>query len=118
MASLGMDGPYDLDNETIDSKVTRTSAGNYALGKLNEDGVFIVHYVGRSDGDVNARLKAWVGENANYKKFEFSYATSSKEAFEKECKNYHDFGGSEKLDNEIHPQRPEGTDWGCSFCDY
>jgi hypothetical protein len=118
MASLEMDGPDDLDNETIDANVTRTSAGNYALGRVDEDGIFRVNYVGRSNDDVKDRLKSWVGKKANYKEFKFSYATSPKAAFEKECKNYHDFGGSEKLDNEIHPQRPEGTNWGCPSCDY
>jgi hypothetical protein len=43
--------------------------------------------------------------------------TSPKAAFEKECKNYHDFGGSEKLDNKQHPERPDGTNWECPVCD-
>ncbi len=118
MASLEMDGPYDLDNETIDANVTRTSAGNYALERIVKEGSFIVNYVGRSDDDVRGRLKYWVGRKSYYKRFKFSYAPLVKAAFEKECKNYHDFSGSEKLDNEIHPQRPESTDWGCPYCDY
>ena len=32
MATLGMQGPYDLMTTTVDHKITRTSAGNYALG--------------------------------------------------------------------------------------
>jgi len=75
-----------------------------------------VRYVGRSDTDVNSRLRSWVGKDSRYKQFKYSYATSSKEAFEKECKNYHDFGGSESLDNKDHPQRPEGTNWKCPVC--
>ncbi len=62
-------------------------------------------------------MKSWVGENNKYKHFKFSYATSPKAAFEKECKNYHDFGGSEKLDNKQHPERPDGTNWECPVCD-
>lgn len=31
MASLGMNGPYSLDSETIDTEVTKKSAGNYSL---------------------------------------------------------------------------------------
>lgn len=119
MASLEMDGPYKLDNETIDAIVTRTScAGNYALERRHEKGSFIVNYVGRSDDDVKGRLKYWIERKPYYKRFKFSYASSAMAAFEKECKNYHDFGASEKLDNEIHPQRPEGTDWKCPICDY
>lgn len=42
--------------------------------------------------------------------------TSAKAAFEKECHNYHDFGGKEKLDNTIHPDRPAGSGWKCPCC--
>ena len=112
MASLGMSGPYELTKEKIDSVVTRTSPGNYALGRKKND-TFYVNYVGRSDDDVKSRLKDWVGK---YKHFKCSYATSAKSAFEKECRNYHDFGGKEKLDNDVHPQRPSGKDWKCPKC--
>jgi hypothetical protein len=115
MASLGMEGPYDFTSSEIDRVVTRTSPGNYALGYKNDEGTFIVLYVGRSDIDVNEELKARL--DSRYKHFKYSYATSPKAAFEKECRNYHDFGGSEKLDNKIHPSRPAKTDWKCPVCD-
>ncbi len=116
MASLNMHGPYNLTNEEIDKHVTETSPGNYALGysKDGVDGPFFVNYVGRSDLDVNDRLKDWVGE---YKQFKYSYATSPKVAFEKECHNYHEFGESKKLDNKVHPQRPAKANWECPVCD-
>ncbi len=114
MASLDMEGPYIFNSSEIDSEVTRTSPGNYALGYTNDDGTFIVQYVGRSDSNVNQELK--VRLDSKYKHFKYSYATSSKTAFEKECRNYHDFGGSEKLDNEIHPSRPAGTSYECPVC--
>ncbi len=113
MPTLNMSGPYDFTSAKIDAEVTRTSAGNYALGHMDNE-TFIVKYVGRSDSDVNAELKKRL--NAKYKKFKFSYAASAKEAFEKECQNYHDFGGSAQLDNEIHPARPAGKDWKCPVC--
>lgn len=113
MASLEMKGAFDLTNDEIDNQVTKTSPGNYALGRIS-DGTFYVSYVGRSDKDLNDRLKDWVGE---YKKFKFSYATSPKAAFVKECHNYHDFGEADKLDNENHPQRPDNTNWKCPVCD-
>lgn len=116
MASLNMKGSYELTTERIDEVVTKTSAGNYALG-YRSDGTFILCYVGRSDDDVKERLKSWVGKTKKYKGFMFSYATSPKAAFEKECKNYHDFGGSEKLDNEKHPERPYLSKWKCPECD-
>lgn len=114
MASLGMNGPYVFDSEKIDEVVTKTSAGNYALGYTKDNGTFIVEYVGRSDTDVNQELKT--KPSNKYKKFKYSYATSPKAAFEKECQNYHDFGGSAKLNNKYHPARPNGTTWKCPVC--
>jgi len=122
--SLGMMGPYELTTEKVDEVVTKTSPGNYALGYIDGES-FIVRYVGRSDENVNIRLKQWARHREWYKRlgsdvythFMFSYAKSPKAAFEKECKNYHDCGGKEILDNERHPQRPDGTNWKCPMCD-
>jgi len=116
MANLEMKGPYVFTSEKIDEVVTRTSFGNYALGYTKNDGEkFVVKYVGRSDTDLNQELKARL--SSKHKKFKYSYATSPKAAFEKECRNYHDFGESEELDNEYHPDRPNGTNWKCPVCD-
>lgn len=115
MASTGLNGPYPLTTDGIDGNVTRTSPGAYVLGRMGNDS-FTVEYVGRSDTDVNARLKQWVGKG--YPRFKFGYFDSPKAVFEKECNIYHDFGGpSEKLDNDKHPQRPEGSSWQCPKCD-
>lgn len=109
-----MIGPYTFDQHTINQKVTKRSAGNYALGFKNSDGAFIVCYVGRSDTDLNARLHIQLKEHP-HKMFKFSYAQTSIEAFEKECKNYHDFGGRSKLENEIHPDKPYAV-CKCPIC--
>lgn len=113
MASLDMQGPFDLTDKEINRLITTTSAGNYALGSVDAGGVFRVGYIGRSDTDLNARLKSHVG---TYSKFKFSLATSAKAAFDKECKNFHDFGGTEKLKNDIHPDRPKDAGWKCLHC--
>ena len=113
MPRLDMDGPYELDPETIDEHVTRTEPGNYALGRTSDKGKFKVGYVGRADSDLNGRLKAWVG-NTKRPLFKFSYAGSPKAAFDKECENYHNFGPP---DNDRHPDRPDDTDWKCPRCD-
>ena len=107
------DTSYIFTATKIDEVVTRKSPGNYALGYTDDKGTFIVQYVGRSDTDLNQELKARL---AQYKKFKYSYASSSKDAFEKECQNFHDFGGSEKLHNKIHPARPSGSNWKCPAC--
>ena len=109
-----LSGVEVLTNEKIDEVVTRTSPGVYALDRIPGGG-FHVNYVGRSDDDLNERLESWVG--SKYKWFEFDYATSRKDAFEKECELWHDFGGPKgKLDNEKHPERPNGTNWKCPKC--
>jgi hypothetical protein len=112
MASLAMEGPYKLDAKTIDAQITHKSPGNYALGKKNDEGTFLVGYIGRSDSDLGARLKSWVG-NTTRPLFKFSYATSAKAAFEKECNNYHDF---DPPGNASHPDRPKDTTWRCPRC--
>lgn len=114
MASLRMQGPYVLSSAKINEVVTKTLPGNYALGYTKDNGTFIVQYVGRSDTNLNQELRSKLGNS--YKKFKYSYATSPKAAFEKECQNYHDFGASEKLSNRYHPDRPDDTNWKCPVC--
>lgn len=114
MASLNMVGPFPLNEKEIDLQIKRGVPGNYAYGYLNDEERFLVQYVGRSDEDLNARIKHGVG---HYKMFKYSYASNMQEAFEKECRNYHDFGGDEGiLDNKIHPDRPDGTNYRCPVC--
>ena len=104
----------DLRNEKIDQVITRKSPGVYALDKTMK-GRFHASYVGRSDDDLKARLKTHV--ESEYKYFKFDYATYSKNAYEKECELYHDFGGPEgKLDNKSHPDKPTNSGWKCPKC--
>lgn len=115
MASLDMSGPLKLSVAEIDRQVTRTEPGNYGLGSINDKGGFTVYYIGRADNDLNKRLKDHAA-TGKYPDFKYSYASSPKAAFEKECKNFHDFGGVAKLDNKIHPDRPKDTGWKCPYC--
>jgi hypothetical protein len=108
---------YDLSRQKIAEAVTQLSPGTYALGRVQENG-FCPLYVGRSDHDVARELREWVGEKARYKVFVFSYAGTAQAAFEKECEHFHDFGGTERLDNAQHPQRPPHSDWLCPRCDF
>lgn len=114
MATLNMQGPFTFTSAEVDKQITRTSPGNYALGKRNDKGGLAVSYVGRADSDVNDRIKDHLGKG--YEDFKFSYATSPKAAFEKECQNFHDFGGSDKLKNDIHPDKPDNMNWKCPVC--
>jgi hypothetical protein len=54
-----------------------------------------------------------VAVDARYTHFEFSYASSAQAAFECECRNYHEFGGSHCLDNPRHPAPPGDVSWTC-----
>ena len=116
MVRLNMYGSYMLDSKTVNVTITKTSAGNYALG-YTKDKTFYVKYVGRSDSDLKARLLSHVS-SGRYKEFKYSYATSPKAAFEKECQNFHDFGGIEKLDNDMHPDLPDNSkNWKFPVCE-
>jgi hypothetical protein len=113
MAESGLSGPFALTTQGVQAAVPSTSPGAYALGKTNDKGAFVIHYVGRADADLRARLlghvKAW------YPQFKASYFGSAKAAFEKECQLFHSFGET-ALDNKIHPARPEGSNWKCLRC--
>ncbi|UCZ75809.1 hypothetical protein LHK94_01950 [Dickeya zeae] len=112
MASLDMGNYYDFTSDEIDRVVPKT-AGNYALGYIRNN-QFTVQYVGRSDSDVNQRLKSHIGNHPLCTHFKFSTASSPKAAFEKECENWHDFNPPE---NKIHPDRPSNSkNWKCPRC--
>jgi len=110
MAAPTMHGGYPLNNEKIDEKVTKKSAGCYKLGNLNSRDRVEIKYVGRSDSDVSSRLKDHVGK---YTHFFFAYTTSPKAAFEAECELYHDYSPK---NNTIHPDRPANSSWKCPRC--
>lgn len=109
MASTGWNNYYSLSITEIDRVITRTSAGAYALGAVSNN-TFNISYIGRSDSDLNARLKQHVGK---YIHFKAGYLDSPKAAFEKECHLFHDFSPT---DNTIHPDRPNGSGWKCPRC--
>ena len=67
-----MEGPFDLRNEVIDKHVTKMSIGVYLLGEIINKN-FVVHFVGRSNVDLNQSLKDCVGK---FEKFKFEYLSS------------------------------------------
>lgn len=117
MPNLGMGKSYSFNMKIIKSKVTKKAPGNYALGSLNNN-KFTVKYVGRSDSDLGAELLNRVNTHVGkeYSHFKFSYAVNPKQAFEKECRNFHEFGETKKLDNKNHPDKPENTKYKCPIC--
>lgn len=111
MANTGLEGPFSLSNAGVDAAVKYLSPGAYALGDINSQNQFVVKYVGRSDDNVNSRLKDHVPEP--YLKFKFKYYDSAKDAYYKECALYHDFSPD---GNEIHPAAPSESYLSCPVC--
>ena len=77
---------------------------------------FASYYVGRSDDDLAKQLRSWAWQHTRYKAFVFSYAPHPQAAFDKECEDFHDLGGTERLDNAKHPKPPANPDWLCPRC--
>lgn len=117
MANQNLNGPYILSNTVIDEVVNIKSPGCYLLGVNDgpsfDENKFLVSYVGRSDDDLNARLKDHIN---NYDVFAYCYASTPKNAILMECENYHDYGESEVLDNEKHPDSPNEENLSCPYC--
>jgi hypothetical protein len=112
MPNSGLFGPNPLTIGGIDSTLTGTGPGAYALGEVDNNGTFIISYVGRSDADLKERLKCHVG---NYASFKYAFFPSAAAAFQKECELFHDFGET-ALDNHVHPARPENSQVKCPRC--
>jgi hypothetical protein len=112
--STGLRGSFELDEETINEEVGHGSPGVYALGYKKEN-TFLIQNIGRSDTDVHARLKEYIGK---YDRFKYAYADSSEAAFIKECNLYHAFSGPEGkiLHNKNHPEKTKNTTWLCPKC--
>jgi len=103
-------GPYTLEDIVIDLYVAVNQIGVYVLGNTIL-GTFVPKYVGRSDVNLNGRLKDWVGY---YSQFKFGYYSTQKDAYSTECWIYHQLFPS--LDNERHPDKPIGKDYKCPWC--
>lgn len=109
MANSGLHGAHPLTKDGIKTNVTSTAPGAYALGKV-EYNTFLISRIGRSDDDLPGRLSDYIGQ---YNQFKFGYLGSAKEAFEYECRLFHDFSPP---DNIIHPDRPDGSTLKCPHC--
>ena len=123
MASLDMLGPFALTDNEVSKRVSENVMGNYAFGYMDKEyGAFVVCYVGRSDSDLKKEIKQQMRTDRakGCTHFKYSIAKSVKESFEKECRNYHDFGGNTKLHNKNHPDKPDGTEYECPVegCEY
>ncbi|MDR1218666.1 MAG: hypothetical protein LBK73_03540 [Treponema sp.] len=108
-------GPYPLTNQDIDKHVAKKCLGNHLLGSI-ANGEFIPRYAGRSDSDLNRRIKEHIHEG--YGHFKFDYAKSVIDAYNSECKHYHTFKDlNEPCDNDRHPDKPDDQPHvKCPYC--
>lgn len=99
-----------MSNAGIDAVVLGVGSGAYALGEVASNGNFVVNYVGRSDEDLNDRLKDHVGK---YQAFKYGFFQNAEAAYRRECAMYHDFSPP---GNSVHPARPKGSWLTCHIC--
>src|SRR5215831_3968013 len=72
MGSQNLSAGFALTDARIDETVRRASPGVYVLDRTTT-GPFTVHYAGRSDTDLNARLHQWA--ETKYKFFKAHYCS-------------------------------------------
>ena len=108
--TLHMGKYFPYNEQSILDNVNDEDIGNYALGSMNGE-TFVIRYVGRTDEQsVRERLLQHLNRDEwpDCTCFKFTYASSAQEAYELECRNYHDFGEPDgKLHNKNHPAKPE-----------
>lgn len=111
--ATGLFGIFELTEAGIDLHVG-SAIGVYLLGELlKPDGSLHVRYAGRSDIDLNRRLKDWVG---SYYYFLYGHYSTVADAYNAECRFYHTFGGADgRLDNSAHPAKPRSVS-SCPVC--
>ena len=117
MPRSGLQGPYPLTEKTIFDLIVNaadwSSAAVFALGTLRNN-QFFIHRVGHADGDLAKELQKYIGQ---YKAFRFRFYRSTRIAYDKECRLYHEFNPK---DNATHPIKPKNTKFKCPlpFCEY
>jgi hypothetical protein len=117
------DGPFPFSLLSVDQHVEPNRIGAYVLqGPGERKGDLVIARVGRSDTDLNRRLKAYLTNfpytaDARYyaiTHFSFGYLETKASAFETECVLFHDW---EPPLNDHHPGRPRGSIRGCPVVD-
>lgn len=105
-----LEGPFALTVDTLRAVVPGKGCGVFAVGEVDERGVFRVQRVGRADNDLQSRLSDLVGAGTTFK---YRLTANARDAFERECELFHAF---RPPGNIMHPDRPRGSDWRCPQC--
>lgn len=102
------DGWYPLSFETLHS-LKPGLTGAFILSELSHPHREYLR-VGRST-DLGQELRRWMGE---YGRVALRYQADERRAYLEECRVFHRLEGG--LDNDGHPQRPQGSATPCPAC--
>ena len=125
MPLLKLDFKHIRTTDKNIEKVPKFEHANFALGYVNNRHKFVPAFVGRTNGNLREELKDIVNqkreEGQEYTHFKYRQAESELEAYQKECKNYHDFlyrkdGVTKQLHNTMHPIKPSGGSCPVDSC--
>ncbi|MFP6735973.1 MAG: hypothetical protein VB959_19315 [Rhodospirillales bacterium] len=105
MPKSGLLGPYPLTAAEIEARIDTTIAA-FALGRM-EGRRFLIQHIGRTDKDAGSVLKGFVGD---YEHFKYRTYVSTRRAYAKQCKLFHDFPAA---DTAGHPTPPPGIRVKC-----
>lgn len=118
MPTLKLDFKHFLISDENIGNLPEYQYSNYAFGFVNEKHKFVPAFIGRTDSNLKDEIKAAsdqkTEEGRTYTHFKFKRALTQLDAYERECKNYHDFGfrkdgTTKQLDNMMHPTKPSGA---------
>ena len=114
-----MEGPFQLSSSVVDAVVGDPRPAVFLLRRIETTPEY-AHYRGlvgrtRNGESLGPALARWAG--SEYRVFWFEHADSNRDAFERECRLWHELDGpAGELDNDCHP-RPDGITGGhCPLC--
>jgi hypothetical protein len=107
---------HELNRNQVKHAVERKRVGYYRLGDVNDDGVFVTGYHGRSDRCLQSRLFDHVA-NGLFSAFQVHVTPTIREAFESECRDWHLLMHQLPVGNAVHPASPRHTNYRCPYCD-
>lgn len=111
MAKMEMHGPFKLTPWTIEQTIEKNVPGNFALGHYDGK-TFEAKFIGRDDRSLHHALIEQC-EKCDYSHFKANYAMDAKDAYYRQCRNYHE---NQEFADADHPPRPEGTSLVCPVC--
>lgn len=106
---------YVWNRKSVNRNVAKNSIGCYQLGNPDQNGNFVVGYIGRSLRCLNNRLSNNHPKRKLYTMFRFCQLESVREVFDTECRWFHLYSG-EASTNLKHPDSPRMLGYQCKYC--